>query len=157
MSNAISGTGRVAPIGAGMALRREAWGAWLAQNEASEKRISDRRGPELTSAGDNDIVLCAMSAGWEAGYFPELSLTHLIPASRLTADYLGRLNRGIQKSWMQVLSRHDANSWTTISAFGASLRKARAYLSYRAWSSTAARIRWQGACGHFEGRVSTSS
>lgn len=140
-----------APIGAGMALRRAAWGAWLEAGSAQ----SDRKGGELTSSGDNDIVLCAMKAGWEAGYFPELNLIHLIPASRLEAAYIARLNRGIQKSWMQVLARHGASPWGPLSATGAALRKARSWFSHRAWTSPAARIRWQGACGHFDGRVPT--
>lgn len=143
-----------APIGAGMALRRTAWEAWLHMREYTATILSDRRGGELTSGGDNDIVFCAMRAGWQVGYFPQLSLEHLIPAGRLEAEYLERLNRGIQKSWMQVLSAHDANPWLPISGLGAVLRKAKAWFSYRGWSSPAARIRWQGACGHFEGRVS---
>lgn len=139
-----------APMGAGMALRRAAWTAWLEEAGAG---LSDRRGSELTSSGDNDIVLCAMRANWEVGYCPALSLTHLIPASRLDADYLARLNRGIQQSWMQVLARHDANPWPPLSASGAALRKLKAWFAHRPWSSPAARIRWQGASGHFDGRV----
>lgn len=139
-----------APMGAGMALRRDAWTAWL---ENAPDALSDRRGSELTSGGDNDIVLCALRAGWESGYFPQLTLTHLIPASRLVPEYLARLNRGIQKSWMQVLARHDANPWPPLSSSGAVLRSTKAWFTHRAWSSPAARIRWQGACGHFEGRI----
>jgi len=139
-----------APIGAGMALRRAAWTAWLDTPSAG---LSDRRGGNLSSSGDNDIVLCAMRAGWEVGYFPELVLTHLIPAGRLDADYLARLNRGIQQSWMQVLARHDANPWPPLSGAGAALRKLKAWFAHRPSSSPAARIRWQGACGHFDGRV----
>lgn len=140
-----------APIGAGMALRRAAWSAWLYAGPATG--VSDRRGGALTSGGDNDIVLAAMRAGWEVGYFPGLSLVHLIPAARLEAGYLARLNHGIQKSWMQVLARHDANPWPPLTATGAALRQARAWFTHRAWSSPAARIRWRGACGHFEGRT----
>ena len=143
-----------APIGAGMAIRRTAWQAWLDATPAPGAALSDRRGRELTSSGDNDLVLCAMRAGWEVGYFPALSLIHLIPAGRLDADYLARLNRGIQTSWMQVLTRHEANPWPPLSRPGAALRKARSWLMQCAWSSPAARIRWQGACGHFDGRVS---
>jgi glycosyltransferase involved in cell wall biosynthesis len=142
-----------APIGAGMALRRAAWDAWLEALATAKTALSDRRGGELTSSGDNDIVLCAMEAGWEAGYFPALSLTHLIPAGRLEAGYLARLNRGIQKSWMQVLARHHASPWGPLSPTGAAVRQARAWFTHRAWGSPAARIRWQGACGHLEGRV----
>ncbi len=145
-----------APIGAGMALRRAAWTAWLKVLQAPGTTLSDRRGAELTSGGDNDIVLSALRAGWEVGYFPALGLTHLIPASRLESNYLARLNRGIQKSWMQVLARHDANPWSPLTPAGAALRKVKAWITSRAWSSPAAHIRWQGACGHFDGRVKMS-
>lgn len=140
-----------APVGAGMALRREAASRWAAS--ATQSPISDRRGGELSSAGDNDIVLTIMEQGWQVAYFPDLRLTHLIPAARLDPEYLARLNRGIQKSWMQALARHDANAWPPLTAAGAALRKARAWFAYRAWSSPAAQVRWSGACGHFEGRV----
>jgi len=142
---------RCAPIGAGMALRRAAVQCWL--DASGSDAPPDRQGGDLSSGGDNDIVLSLMRAGWEVGYFPELSLTHLIPAARIAVDYLARLNFGIQKSWMQVLARHDANPWPPLTPAGAAVRKARAWLTHRAWSSPAARIRWRGACGHFEGRT----
>lgn len=140
-----------APIGAGMALRRAAATAWLERPGAP--RLSDRHGSELTSGGDNDIVFCAMKAGWEVGYFPTLSLTHLIPASRTSREYLGRLNRGIRKSWMQVLRLHDANPFPPLTAAGAFLRKGKAWFTFRAWAGPAEYIRWQGACGQFEGQA----
>ena len=140
-----------APIGAGLVARRQAFQPWL---QEGDHRITGRRGASLASGEDNDIVLCAMRAGWHVAYFPELSLTHLIPASRLEADYLARLNYGIQKSWMQVLYLHDANPWPPLSPVGAFLRQKKAWFTHRAWSSPAGRIRWQGACGHFEGRAS---
>src|ERR1700733_11610013 len=104
--------------------------------------MSDRRGEKLTSGGDNDIVLCGLRAGWHTGYFPQLRLTHLIPAARLEAKYLARLHRGIQQSWMQVLSLHDANPWLPLPRTGAMLRKTKAWFTSRAWSSPSARIRW---------------
>lgn len=140
-----------APIGAGMVLRRAAWLAWL--ENAEDQAPSDRQGQALTSGGDNDIVLCVLRAGWSVAYSPNLELTHLIPAGRLTADYLARLNRGIQTSWMQVLSLHHVNPWPPLTAFGAALRKLKAWFVHGAWRNPAAHIRWQGACGHFDGRV----
>jgi len=139
-----------APIGAGMALRREAAAAWL--TDSSRRALSDRRGSELSSGGDNDIVLTLLEHGWHVGYFPELSLTHLIPAARLDPAYLWRLNSGIQKSWMEVLRKHAANPWPPIAPWTVPLRQLKAWFTHRAWSSPAAWIRWQGACGHFEGR-----
>ncbi len=140
-----------APIGAGMVVRRAAMRPWL--DNASTRSLSDRRGRELSSAGDNDIVLSLLQQGLEVAYSPELALTHLIPPTRLDPDYLGRLNRGIQKSWMQVLTAHQINPWPPIAAWTAPLRQLKAWFSHRAWSTPAARIRWQGACGHFKGRI----
>ena len=139
---------RCAPIGAGMVLRREAAQAWL---DAPDPGLTDRRGNELTSGGDNDIVLTLFAAGWDIAYFPELSLTHLIPCGRLSPTYLARLNRGIQKSWVQVLSRHRVCPWARIPSWTVAPRKLKAWFVQRAWSGIAARIRWQGVCGHFDG------
>lgn len=144
-----------APIGAGMVVRRAAAQAWLADENSG--KLSDRRGADLTSGGDNDIVLTTMKNGWEVAYFPELILVHLIPEARLSPGYLARLNRGISKSWMQVLSRHEANPWLPIAPWSAPLRKMKAWFAGRAWAGPAERIRWQGACGHFEGRISSRS
>ncbi len=140
-----------APIGAGMALRRAAAKAWL--DAAGHRELTDRRGDELTSGGDNDIIFSLMRVGWEVAYFPDLTLTHLIPAGRLQPRYLARLNRGIAKSWVQVLRRHDACPWPNIPRWTVRWRQLKSWLAYRAWNSPAAHIRWQGACGHFEGRA----
>ena len=141
-----------APIGAGMALRRVALQSWLDDMQADT--LSDRRGKELTSGGDNDIIFSLSKNGWAIGYFPELSLRHLIAAGRTTTDYLGRLNHGIHKSWIHLLAKHNASPWPSIAAWTLPLRKAKAWIAYRAWTSQAAYVRWRGACGHFEGRVS---
>lgn len=140
-----------APIGAGMALRRSAAQAWL--DRSDPESLTDRKGKELTSGGDNDIVIHVLRAGWEVAYFPSLLVTHLIPSTRLDAAYLARLNRGIQKSWMQVLLHHDLSDWPPIPRWTVPLRQLKAWFTHRAWASPAARIRWQGACGHFEGRI----
>ena len=141
-----------APIGAGMALRRPAWEAWLTARDVTSA-ITGRRGNSLASGEDCDIVFSAMRAGWEVGYFPQLTLQHLIPAGRLDPRYLERLNRGIQKSWMQLLTAHNANPWSSVSSSGAMLRKVKAWLNCNGWSGPVERIRWQGACGHFDGRI----
>lgn len=142
-----------APIGAGMALRRSAVQPWLDQPNSS---LPDRRGAALTSGGDNDIVLTVLAHGWHVGYFPQLSLTHLIPTARVQRDYLARLNRGIAKSWIQVLTKHAACPWSAIPPWTVPLRKLKAWFNYRAWAGPAEFIRWQGACGHFEGQAAGS-
>jgi glycosyltransferase involved in cell wall biosynthesis len=146
-----------APLGAGMVLRRPAWLTWLEVRRAGPPLLSDRRGSALTSSGDNDIVLCSLRAGWEVAYFPELVLTHVIPSGRLESEYLARLNHGIQQSWMQVLSLHNVSPWPPLAPFEARLKKLKAWFVHRPWRSPVARIRWAGACGHFDGRVPNRS
>lgn len=139
-----------APVGAGMAARRSALEPWLAQKEFA---LPGRSGTSLGSADDNDIVFCCLAAGWSVGYFPELVVTHLIPAGRLDPAYLARLNYGIQESWYRLLALRQASSWGPLTPAGAALRKLKAWFAYRAWRRPAGHIRWRGACGHFDGRV----
>ncbi len=143
-----------APIGAGMALRRSSVQSWLDDQTAVAQ--PDRKGSALTSGGDNDIVLRILRSGWSVGYFPTLSLTHLIPSGRTSPDYLARLNRGIASSWVQVLSRHGVCVWPPVPGWSVPLRQLKAWFTYQAWKSRAAHIRWQGACGHFEGQARIS-
>jgi glycosyltransferase involved in cell wall biosynthesis len=143
-----------APIGAGMVLRREAALEWARTLGDSPARAGlDRTGEQLVSGGDNDIVMTALENHWAVGYFPSLSLRHLIPASRLEPAYLGRLNRALRRSWVQVLALHGAHPWRPIPAWTVGLRQAKAFVTCRAWASAAALIRWQGLCGQLEGQA----
>lgn len=144
-----------APIGAGMALRREAALVWAESIEHDPRRFGfDRSGAALVSGGDNDIVMALLEAGWSVGYFPSLSLRHLIPGARLELGYLARLNRAIQRSWVQVLAVHQANPWPPIPRWTVPLRNGKAFVKLRAWASPQNRVRWHGACGRNEGRAS---
>jgi len=144
-----------APVGAGMVLRREAWEAWLTFVDSSPATLSDRKGTQLTSSGDNELILVMLKAGWRVGYFPSLKLTHLIPKSRLDPDYLAQLNFGCSAGFIQALRRHNACPWPTISRWTLPLRIARAWWRCRAWkgSSPTNKIRWRGLSGHFSALV----
>lgn len=147
-----------APIGAGMALRREAAEMYVNRiTTNSTSVVLDRTGKSLSSGGDNDIVLTILNAGWEVGYFPLLKLTHLIPAGRLTKDYLARVNRASSHSWVQVLSLHGIRVWQKIPSWTVLPRKIKAFFVYQAWKNAAAYVRWQGACGLFEGLSSLTN
>lgn len=139
-----------APIGAGLVVRRASAAAWLS---ATESALPDRRGRQLSSGGDCDLVMSVLEQGASVGYFPELGLRHLIPLSRLSANYLGRLNRGIQRSWVQVLAHHGLHPWKPIDRWTLPLRALRAYLRTAAWRSPAHYVRWQGLLGRFEGQA----
>jgi len=142
-----------APVGAGMVLRREAWEAWLTFLRSSPAALSDRKGAQLTSSGDNELVLIVLKAGWQVGYFPSLKLTHLIPKSRLDPNYLARLNFGCSAGFIQALRRHNACPWPPIARWTLPLRISRAWFRCRAWRGPANRIRWRGLVGHFTALV----
>lgn len=141
-----------APIGAGMALQREAAKIYVDSLVKDPIRMAlDRTGKSLQSGGDCDINLTLIDSGWGVGYFPQLKLTHLISAPRLTKDYLAKLNHASSRSWIQVLDTHNIRPWRKISKLGVWPRKVKAVATYQPWSSPSAYIEWRGACGTFEG------
>jgi glycosyltransferase involved in cell wall biosynthesis len=140
--------------GGGAVFRREALAPFLtAFKNGADIGVHGRTGIELTSGEDNNFILSVLKAGFHVGYFPELVMTHLIPAQRLNKNYLGRLNHGIAKSWVQVLALHGICPWTPVDPWTVPLRKCRAYFRYHAWAGPSEYVRWRGACGHFEGRA----
>ena len=143
-----------APIGAGMAIRREALKSYIEKITSGKSNISDRSGTSLSSGGDNDMVLEILKSGWQVGYFPQLELQHIIPAQRMEVAYLARLARDTNKSWVQLLQSHGINPWQKIPGWGVLPRKIKAWLTYKAWQNKPAYIKWQGACGLFEGLAS---
>jgi len=83
------------PPGAGMAVRRNVAERYQELVRSDPARLMlDRRGKELTSCGDHDLAMAGFDLGLGTGRFPELELTHLISARRLTLDYLERLHEG---------------------------------------------------------------
>ena len=143
-----------APIGAGLVIRKSAAAIYAQRITNDSVRLAlGRTGKQLISGEDNDIVLTLLDAGYGVGYFPQLQLTHLIPASRLTKGYLARLNRASCRSWIRVLDVHGIRIWQKIPRWTVLLRKIKAFLRYHPWTSPAAYIKWQGACGMFEGQA----
>ena len=141
-----------APIGAGLVIRKSAAKIYAKRITNDNVRLAlGRTGKQLTSGEDNDIVLTLLDAGYGVGYFPQLQLTHLISAERLTKKYLARLNRASSRSWIQVLDIHGIRLWKKIPRWTVILRKIKAFFRYKPWTSPAAYIGWQGACGMFEG------
>lgn len=143
-----------APIGAGLAIRRVAAAVYANRVTGNQTRLAfGRTGKKLISGEDNDIVMTLLAEGWDVGYFPELRLTHLISAGRLTKEYLARLNRASSRSWVQVLDVHGIRLWPKIPRWSVLLRQTKAFFRYQPWKGAAAYIKWQGACGLFEGQA----
>lgn len=145
---------KFAPIGAGMALSKMAARHYLNCILHSPERLAlDRTGNSLRSGGDCDINLTILEAGWKVGYFPQLQLTHLMPSSRLTKNYLAKINRASSRSWIQVLNLHGIRPWRKIPRWTLLLRKIKAFWLYQPWQNAIAYIRWQGVCGILEGQA----
>lgn len=143
-----------APIGAGLAIRREAYETYVeSAARDARRRALGRAGESLASGEDNDIVMTLLEADWAVGYFPSLELTHLIPEERVTPDYLAEMAENSNRTWVTVLDVHGIRPWSPIPKWTVPLRKMRAYLKTRAWEGPLERIRWRGACGQFEGRA----
>ncbi len=143
-----------APVGAGLVIRHAAAASYAAAVRHDLRRSSlDRARSSLGSGGDNDLVFTTLHAGGDVGYFPELSLTHLIPAGRLDAPYLTRLNRGIMRTWVRVLALHNQCGWPPISHWTIPLRHARARWRLRHAPEPARSVRLGGILGQFEGQA----
>ncbi len=147
-----------APVGAGLCLRREAALAYAAAIRSDPARAAlDRRAGQLTSGGDNDMVFTSLRAGGDIAYLPALSLDHIIPPARLDPDYLARLNRAIQRSWVRVLALHGSCPWRPIPRWTLPLRALRARLRSRPWRGPSEHVRCAGLVGRLEGQADLSA
>ncbi|HEY0172549.1 MAG TPA: glycosyltransferase [Pyrinomonadaceae bacterium] len=77
--------------GAGLVVRREALTAcgWL-----NKQYLEDRTGARLVSGGDMEIAL-RVGAKHELWYNPACRLEHVIPARRMSREYVRRITRGL--------------------------------------------------------------
>lgn len=143
-----------APIGAGLVIRRAVFQAYATAVADSAGRLAlGRRGADLASGEDNDMVMTVLEQGWRVAYLPELRLEHVIPAGRLARNYLANYAYSSTRTWVRVLDVHGISPWKPIDPRSVKLRKVRAYLTQRAWSGPAAYVLWRGACGQFDGRA----
>jgi glycosyltransferase involved in cell wall biosynthesis len=110
------------PCGAGLCVRRNVAERYRAKVIGSPmRRALDRKGDSLASCGDVDLARCAVYDGLGFGVFPQLSITHLIPSSRLTEEYLIRLASSMAASgtilesfWEKQLPPAPAHLWTRL-------------------------------------------
>jgi len=83
----------ITPWGAGLCVRSDvaARFADIAKTDPARIRL-DRTGASLVSCGDMDLAYTAVDLGYGMGVFARLRFTHVIPAFRLTDDYIVRLH-----------------------------------------------------------------
>lgn len=144
------------PVGAGMGVRKALFVSYINEISKSGIQITDRSGNSLSSGGDNEINIQVLKQGFSVAYFPDLILQHIIPASRLTKDYLARLNYESSLSWIRLLLKHNICPWPIIKPNTVWLRKIKSWLKYKAWRSNANYIKWKGACGMYEALAVTN-
>ena len=83
------------PPGAGVVVRRKQASHYreLVLQDPMRQALG-RTGKMLGGCEDGDMALSGFKIGYGTGRFPELELTHLIPAGRLTLEYLKGVHRG---------------------------------------------------------------
>jgi glycosyltransferase involved in cell wall biosynthesis len=127
-----------APVGAGMGMRKSALSKYLAEINQQKELISDRSGTSLTLNG------------FDIGFFPQLTMKHIIPAGRLTQEYLGKLNEGIMQSWTSFLIKYKICPWKTFRKHTLQLRIFKAYLKYKPWKSPSNYVVFKGILGQLK-------
>lgn len=90
------------PWGAGMCIRASVAAAYCSAFDASPIRLGRQTGISMVPGEDTEMCMIACHLGWGMGIFPELKLTHLIPADRVTEDYILRAAEGIATSSMLI-------------------------------------------------------
>jgi len=84
------------PCGAGLCVTRKVANAHVEMLKQDPRRKQlGCRGSDLLRGEDDDICFTAASLGVGVGMFKSLSLTHLIPSTRLNEAYLLRLSEGM--------------------------------------------------------------
>ncbi len=82
------------PVGTGLCTFSPVLKDYVKEAENGRFSLSGRKGNELTSGEDTQMVLLAVSKNYFAGSSPTLKLKHLIPKSRAHAGYIRRLIYG---------------------------------------------------------------
>jgi glycosyltransferase involved in cell wall biosynthesis len=104
--------GPALPTGAGMAVRRPVAERYLELATRDPLRqMLDRSGRNLGAGGDSDMALTTFKLGLGTGRFPELELTHLIPARRLMLGYLEPLFEGFGYGSVILSAVHGNDQW----------------------------------------------
>jgi len=144
-----------APNGAGIVLKREAYQFYIdaVGGDPIRQRLG-RRGRDLGSGEDNDIVWTLMSKGYRSAYIPKLVVWHLIPPRRVSPGYLASLGYAASRTWYFLLYIHSiANLPPPVPRWTIPVRKSIAFWRRRAWRSWPNFIGWRQDCGMYDGRA----
>ncbi|TAF63068.1 MAG: glycosyltransferase family 2 protein [Cytophagales bacterium] len=96
------------PFGTGMVIRKTLMQEYVGQCEKGHYQTTDRIGNSLASAGDTQMVYSVVKQGFAVGCEPKLALKHIIPAKRLSYDYMRKMSFEINFS--AVLADYEMNN-----------------------------------------------
>jgi glycosyltransferase involved in cell wall biosynthesis len=101
------------PFGTGMIVRKDILAEYVERVNAGRYTMSDRKGKNLMSAGDMQILFTCLQMGFYAGSSDQLKLSHLIDASKATPKYAVRLvyalNSSQLKAYQEVFPERELN------------------------------------------------
>lgn len=87
------------PYGAGLVIRREVAERYADKTRRDPRRQRlDRYGTSLISCGDVDMAWTSIDMGLGTGVFSRLRLNHVIPASRMSLQYIVKIVESITAS-----------------------------------------------------------
>ncbi|NMG05955.1 glycosyltransferase [Brasilonema sp. UFV-L1] len=91
------------PFGTGLVVKREVFEKYYQAFQLGKLASTGRKGNNLSSGEDIQIVWEAVKMGLAAGVSPDLKIKHLIPGKRATLKYIRRLTFGTASSYMPAL------------------------------------------------------
>lgn len=92
------------PYGTGMILQKEIAVAYALFVQKKKYMLSDRKGKELSSGGDVQLVFTCIAMGKAAGINPEIKIRHLILPSKTSFCYLKKLVYGTASSYLMAFN-----------------------------------------------------
>jgi glycosyltransferase involved in cell wall biosynthesis len=89
--DSVAGWPEFYPTGTGMVVRRDVFTTYAGQVRAGRISAIGRKGGQLTSGEDNQIVWTAVAMGLAAGISPQLRLTHVVERRKARLGYILRM------------------------------------------------------------------
>ncbi len=86
------------PPGTGQVIKRIVFESYIKNIVEKGLKTSDRKGENLSSAGDSQIIWSSLNLNYAVGHHPALKLNHLIPFRRANLQYLKRLKYHLELS-----------------------------------------------------------
>lgn len=91
------------PFGTGLCVRADILRAYHELVKQGAFSMTDRKGNQMSSGGDTQIVFYCIQQGYSAGISPGMKLVHIIPGKRANLAYLKRLAYGTGIAYTPLL------------------------------------------------------